>query len=214
MDVVFGDALDSAARFDGTKRLIVVDHQRSLGADEFSDLGDGRHVLLDRAVAKLDLDAAETGFDGSGEHRCIGLGVEHAETVISHERSWLSPKKSSDRPTDRFSQRVPESHVQAGDRHANKTLPAKKAKAAIELAHPLKRNDRLAAQLIADLLYQTSERREGGRRVSEEVCAPGHAFLGEDVDQYERRRGNRADRGPDRAFEWRSDGPRLNRAHR
>ena len=64
--------------------------------------------------------------------------------------------------------RVPERHVEPGDRHADETLPAKQAEAPVESGVAFHGDGRLALYLLAELSTRLDQRRERQRRVAEQ----------------------------------------------
>ena len=78
---------DPPCRFRRIERLVEVDHQRDVRAEQRADAPDHALVVCGIAVAALDLDPAKALVEGAAQRAFIGRGIDHAIAVIGLDRA-------------------------------------------------------------------------------------------------------------------------------
>jgi hypothetical protein len=153
----------------GIEALIVVHHEGDIPPNHRAHRPNSRQVLLEIAIANLDLDGLETLFDRAADLGAVGGWIDDAIAIVGRQGLGLAAKEARDRPSDGMPKRVPHCHVQSCDRHADEPLPAEQAETAVERRITLNRHNRLAHDLFPDALEQPDEGPKSHGRVAKEV---------------------------------------------
>ena len=155
------------------ERLIVVDHQRDIGADALAHRVHGGDVGGERRIAEPQLDGAE-----AARQQLLGLGGERAEivhqaktaTVVGRDRARLGAEQAAQRLLAAMRERIPAGDVEAGDRHAHDALHADQREAARELA-PTSRGGSIVSPLVSalDFAEQAHDRWRRRAQIAEQI---------------------------------------------
>ena len=139
-------------------------------------------VVCGVTVAALDFDAAKTLLEGTAQMFLVGCGIDRAIAVIGPHRARTAAQQFDHRLASDLTERIPERHVEAGDRHADETLPAEQPEFGVQGGHQVERDDRFADELASNLFDEHDQRFQREPVVAEEVGVTGHALVGGDVD--------------------------------
>jgi hypothetical protein len=185
LQIVRREPRDAPAGLRGIERLVEIQHQRDVGTDQGAHRFHHALVIGEIAVAAFDLDAAKTLIERTTQILFVGDGIDGAVTVIGPDRPRRPTQQRHQRLTGRLAERVPEGHVEAGYRHADQTLPAEQPEFGIHGSHQVKRRDRLAGQITADLFDQLHQRPKCQPGVGKDIGVSGNALIGRDIDQHQ-----------------------------
>ena len=107
----------------------------------------------------------------------------------------LGAEQAGERQAEGTRLRVPCCHVEGGQRHPDQPLGAEQPKARGQRPRERGGRERLPRDQETEVRHHRRRRRECSRCVGEEVGPPNHTLLGQEVDQDERCRADRAGRG-------------------
>ena len=94
MQIVRREPGNAAAGLGRIERLVEVEHQRDVGADQGAHRLHHALVIGKIAVAALDLDAAKTLLQRAAQVLFVGDGIDRAITVIGPDRPRRPPSSS------------------------------------------------------------------------------------------------------------------------
>ena len=143
-------------------------------------------VIGEIAVAALDLDAAKTLIERAAKVLLVGDGIDRAVAVIGPDRPRRSAQQGGQRLARGPAQHIPERHVEARHRHADKALPAEQPESGIHRSHQVERGDLFADEFAADFLDQLHQRPERQPGVGKDIGATANSMIGSDIDQHQR----------------------------
>ena len=186
VQIVRREPLDAARRFGRIERLVEVDHQRDVRAEQAAHTAHHALVIPGVAVATLDLDADKALVEGAAQILLVLDGIDDAVAVIGPDRLRRTAQQFGHRLVGTLAERIPIRHVEARDGHADQALPAEQAEFRVHCRHQIERHDGLADQLAADPFDQLHQRLQREIGVSEDVGAAGDALIGLDIDQHQR----------------------------
>ena len=136
------------------KRLVVVDHEfdrvRQAGANRAGD----REVFGQRGVAQSQFHGLHAAFEQSLRFIGGSLRAHQAQTagVVGAHRPRRAAEQAGERHTGGNGQRVPQGHVERGQRHAHDAGHADQGEAALQLGRDGQRRDAVAAHQLDRVL--------------------------------------------------------------
>ena len=188
VQIIGREPLDAARGFGGIERLVEVDHQRDVGAEQGAHALDHALVIGGIAVAALDLDAAKALIQRAAQVLLVGDGIDHAITVIGLDRPRRSAEQFGQRPDPRIWPSASQNAMSRPDT-AMPTRPCQPSRRNFASIAAIRSNGAtgLPVEFAADLLDQMHQRLQRQLGVGEDVGAAGNALIGRDIDQHQRR---------------------------
>ncbi|HTH36066.1 MAG TPA: hypothetical protein VL976_16980 [Xanthobacteraceae bacterium] len=130
-------------------------------------------------------------------------------TVVGRDRLRLAAHEPHQRQACGDRERIPRRDIKARHGHADDPLHADQREARCQLAPQIERHYRIAFDGAVDLLDHRGNGRRRAAQVAKQIGAAGDAFLGEKIEQQQRRRGDALAAGAERIGHRHLDGGRL-----
>ena len=169
VQIVRREPLDAAGCLRRIERLIEIDHQRDVGAEQSAHARNHALIIGGIAVAALDLDAAKTLIERTAQRFFIRNRIDHAIAVIGLDRSWRAAEQFDHRFACDLTERIPIGHVETAHRHADEALPPEQPEFRIHRRHQIVWRDWPADEFAADLFDQMNQRLHRHLGVGEDV---------------------------------------------
>ena len=180
--------LTAQDRFRDCQGLVVIHHQRNVVRQLAPHRSHDGQVLFRRRPSQAQLDRAKSllqerlGFIG----RLFRRHKPKPVAVVGCDGPWLGPDIAGQWQSGGYGQRIPASHVEPCQRHADDALCPQQPIALRKAAREIDRRDAFAVQRIRDVGQYSRNQPGCHPRVAEQIGTPDGSFLGLHVDQKDR----------------------------
>ena len=172
--------------------LVVVDHDGHLCSGGLAHGANHGHVFRYRCIADLCLDAAKSTCGPTlGNPRTFADAIV-ADGAVGLQGSLLAAEQLQQRQRVHARQRIPQSHIDCGERDADKPLRSEQAETPAKVLFDCDGCEHLALHQGFQVAHQFRGRQQRGRRVGKHHAVTGHPAIRDDIRQHQRRLGDHA----------------------